>query len=132
MTLQQDLTAVENWAINLFATIKHDVQVAEEDVIKVAQFLQAHIGQIGAGVTGILSIVVAAGVGVPAPLIAVAQGITVVSNIVNQAIAAQQQAAASGQGTGNQAIALLATAYQKAKEAQATLAQAQAVAAKGS
>ena len=125
-TLTQDFQAVENWVVNFFATLKHDVQVVEEDIIKVAQFLQAHSGQIASGIMGIVAVVAAAGVGIPEPILLAAQSLTTAASIVNQAVAAQQMAAAAGAGVGDQTVTLLATGYQALKTAQQHLAAAQA------
>ncbi len=126
MTLTQDFQAVENWVVNFFATLKADVAVVEADIIKVAQFLQAHSGQISSGIMGIVAVVAAAGVGIPAPILLAAQSLTTAASIVNQAVAAQQLAAAAGAGVGDQTVALLATGYQSLKTAQQHLAAGQA------
>jgi len=131
MTLQQDFQAVENWVVNFFATLKHDVEVVEQDVIKVAQFLQAHGSQIATGVVGVVTAVAAAGVGIPAPILLAAQSLTTAASIVNQAVAAQQMAAAAGKGVGEQTVTLLATGYQHLKEAQSHLANGQSSASGG-
>ncbi len=126
-TLTQDFQAFENWVVNFFATLKADVAIVETDIIKVAQFLQAHSGQIASGIMGIVAVVAAAGVGIPAPVLLAAQSLTTAAQIVNDAVAAQQAAAAAGKGVGDQTVTLLATGYQSLKSAQQHLAAAQAV-----
>lgn len=124
--LQTDLQAAENWVVNFFATLKTDVAILEQDIIYLGQFLQAHGTQIATGVTGVLTAVAAAGIGIPAPILAAASALTAASNVVNQAVAAQQASAASGAGVGTQTAILLGSAYQNLKTASSNLAQAQA------
>jgi len=130
-TFQQDLQAVENRVVQFLATIKHDVEIAEQDIITTFQFLQAHSGTIAAGITGVLTAVAAAGIGIPAPVLLAAQGVNAAAQAINAAVAAQQASAASGGSTGAQTVALLSTAYQNLKSAQSGLAQGQATVAQG-
>ena len=129
LLLQTDFQAAENWVVNFFATVKADVQVVEQDIINVAQFLSAHAPQIVSGVSGVLTAVAAAGVGIPPAVLVAAQGLTAAASAVNQAVAAQQAASAAGQGTGAQTVALLATAYQGLKGVQQSLSSGQATVA---
>jgi len=130
-TFQQDLQAVENWVVQFLATIKKDVQIAEQDIITTFNFLQAHSGTIAAGITGVLTAVAAAGIGIPAPVLLAAQGVNAAAQAINAAVAAQQASATAGGSTGAQTMALLSTAYQNLKSAQAGLAQGQATVAQG-
>ncbi len=133
-TLQQDFQVAENWVINFLATVKHDLDVVEEDIIKVFQFIQPYAQQVGTGILGGIAIAGALGVGIPAPLLTAAAVIAQVSSTVNAAVAAQQMAAAAGKSVGDQTVTLLGTAYQDLKTAQGHLAGGQALlaVAKGS
>ncbi len=126
-TLQQDFQAVENWVITFFGNLKHDVQVVEEDIIKVFQFIQPYGNQIATGILGGIAIAGALGVGIPAPLLTAAALLSKVSSTVNAAVAAQQMAAAAGKGVGDQTLTLLGTAYQDLKTTQTHLATGQAL-----
>ena len=130
-TFQQDLQAVENWVVQFLATIKKDVDIAEQDIITTFNFLQAHSGTIAAGITGVLTAVAAAGIGIPPAVLLAAQGVNAAAQAINAAVAAQQAAAASGASQGSQTVALLSVAYQNLKSSQAHLAQGQATAAQG-
>lgn len=117
--------------VKFFATIKADVQIVEQDFLNVLQWLGAHGQEIATDVAGLIGIVAAAGVGIPAPVLGAATALNTAVSAVNAAIAAQQQQAAAGGGVGQQAISAASAAYQSLKNAQISTAQAQAHVASG-
>ena len=120
----------EVWVINFFATLKQDVQVVEQDLLAVLKWLGAHGSEIAGDVAGILGIIAAAGVGIPAPVLIAAQALNSAVSAVNAAIAAQQVKASQGGGTGEQVVAAASAGYQALKNAQIATAQAQQAVAK--
>ncbi len=120
----------EVWVINFFATLKHDVEVVEQDILDVLKWLGAHGSEIAGDVAGILGIIAAAGVGLPAPVLIAAQALNSAVSAVNAAIAAQQMKASQGGGTGDQVVAAASAGYQALKNAQIATSQAQQAVAK--
>lgn len=125
--IEADLQSVETWAINFLQKAEAEAEIIEADVIKLFQFIQPYAQMLA---NGILPLIASVGGGVPVGIIAAAQGVAEASNLINQAVAAQQAAAAAGQSNLKQVVALGSAAYQSLKSSQASLAQAQAAAAK--
>lgn len=104
-----DLTAAASWLVN-----------------KALPWMSAHGQEISTDLVGLVGIVAAAGIGVPAPVMAAAAALNTGTALVNQAIAAAQQAAAGNATAVQQAVAAGTAAYQGLKAAQVATAQAQA------
>lgn len=125
--IETDLQAAETWVINFLSKAEKEAEIIEADVIKLFQFLQPYVQIIA---NGVIPLIVSGGTGIPASVIAVAQGVAEASTLINNAIAAQQAAQAAGQSNLQQVVALGSAAYQALKSSQSNLAQAQAAAAK--
>jgi hypothetical protein len=129
--VENTLSIVETDVVKFFATVKADIKVVEQDFINILQWMCAHGSEIATDVAGLIGVVAAAGVGIPAPVLAAAQGLNVAVAAVNAAVAAQQASQAAGGTVSQQAITEAATAYQALKNVQITTSQAQASVASG-
>ena len=96
---------------------------------KALPWLSAHGQEIANDVVGLVGIVAAVGIGIPAPVLAAAGALNSAVSLVNTAIAAQQQAASQGASAIQQSIAAGSAAYQGLKTAQIATSQAQATVA---
>jgi hypothetical protein len=137
--VEAKLGIVETNVVNFFATtlpniekvIVADLEAIALDFDKALQWMGAHGQEIANDVVGLIGIVAAAGVGIPAPVLLAAAGLNTAVSLVNQAIAAQQQAAVAGKDSLAQAVAAGAAAYQALKTVQSATATAQANVAAG-
>jgi len=123
--LEVAIQTTETDVVNFFMNLKSEAQIVEQDFIKVLQWCQAHGEEIATDVAGLLGVIVAAGVGIPAPVLAASTALNTAVAAVNAAIAAQQAQQAAGGGVGTQSVAALAAGYQSLKTAQIASSQAQ-------
>jgi len=136
--IENTLGIVETDVVNFFSTtlpkIESEVATAintvAQDFDNVLQWLGAHGQEIASDVAGLLGIVAAAGVGIPAPVLAAAAALNTAVGLVNTAVAAQQQSASSGGTALQQAVSAGSAAYQSLKTAQIATSQAQQTVAK--
>lgn len=131
--IENAIGVVETDVVSFFSTtlpaleqkIAADINIIAQDFDNVLQWVGAHGQEIATDVAGLLGIVAAAGIGVPAPVLAAATALNTAVSLVNTAVAAQQQAAATGSTALQQAIAAGSAAYQAVKTAQIATSQAQ-------
>ncbi len=128
---EDQLKTDETWVINFFATVKADIAIAEQDIIKALAWISAHGTEIATDIAGILTIVAAAGIGVPAPILIAANALNAANKAVQAALAAQQASRAAGGSDLAQVAAAGGAAYQSIKQAQVSTSQAQAHVAAG-
>lgn len=139
--LEKDLGVIETDVVNFFSVtlpnIEHKIEselqtAATFFVTKALPWMEAHGQEIATDLTGVVGIVAAAGVGIPAPVLAASVVLNKGVSLVNDAIAAAQQAAAGGASAIGEAIAAGGAAYAGLKTAQVATSQAQAHVAAGS
>jgi hypothetical protein len=106
-----------------------DVEAVAQKFDNALQWMGAHGQEIATDVTGVLGVVAAAGVGIPAPVLAAAGALNTAVALVNQAVAAQQQSQAAGGTSLQQAVAAGSAAYASLKTAQSATAVAQSIVA---
>jgi hypothetical protein len=124
--LEAKLGIVETDVVNFFATAKADIAAAATWLVtKALPWMEAHGQEIATDVTGLVGVVAAAGVGVPAPVLAASVALNEGVALVNDAISAAQQSAATGGSSVQQAVAAGAAAYAGLKTAQGATAVAQ-------
>ena len=108
-------------------TVVTDIETAASWLInKALPWMSAHGQEISTDVLGLVGIAASVGIGVPAPVMAAAAALNSGVSLVNQAIAAAQQAAAGNASAVQQAVAAGTAAYQGLKAAQSATATAQA------
>jgi hypothetical protein len=137
--LEAKLGIVETDVVKFFSTtlptfekeVVADVQSIAQKFDSALQWMGAHGQEIASDVAGVLGVVAAAGIGIPAPVLAAAGALNTAVSLVNTALAAQQQAAATGGTALQQAVAAGSAAYQSLKTAQSATAAAQSTVAAG-
>lgn len=132
--VEAKLGIIETDVVNFFYKVEADVNAAATWLVqKALPWMEAHGQEITNDVTGLVSVVAAAGIGIPAPVLTAAAALNTGVALVNDAIAAAQQSASSGGSNVQQAVAAGAAAYAGLKTAQSATATAQAhVASTGS
>jgi phage-related protein len=129
--VEAKLGIIETDVVKFFSTtlpafeqkIVTDVQAVAQVFDNVLQWIGAHGQEIATDVAGLVGVVAAAGIGIPAPVLAASTALNTAVSLVDTAIAAQQAAAA-----GSAAYQSLKTAQIATSTAQATVAAPPAVA----